>query len=158
MFIDCLHFSKKKGCTRSWVFPREKMQKESWPSSSLCNKLTCETSATVCIRCQIIFVLDRFAGSLFKQDDHIRHDSTFPCQNLTEKKRPLFKKSSENEWDRSIKRTFQRKCLENLGHFLTETISALRNYFKRIADLLDKTIISKKELFYHDRIWRSFSR
>lgn len=45
---------KEKGCTRSRVLPRKLMQGQSWSNKVLCKKLACETSATVCIRCQIL--------------------------------------------------------------------------------------------------------
>ena len=37
------------------VLPRKLMQRHSCSNNVLCKKLACETSATVCIRCQISF-------------------------------------------------------------------------------------------------------
>ena len=39
------------------VLPRKLMQRHSCSNNVLCKKLACETSATVCIRCQISFCL-----------------------------------------------------------------------------------------------------
>ena len=36
------------------VLPRKLMQRHSCSNNVLCKKLACETSATVCIRCQIL--------------------------------------------------------------------------------------------------------
>ena len=48
------------------VLPRKLMQRHSCSNNVLCKKLACETSATVCIRCQISFCLGAICRSSFQ--------------------------------------------------------------------------------------------